>query len=134
MGNNKVAVDGIERMYADDLYEAVELARDKDGKTWLTLDGKVVAAIVPPEVVALYERVTHPAIAGPPPVRLAEKIIIERVPRPSDETPRPVRMWIDGKLFEYGTLDGFHINPRRTEQPGVTLTIAAASVEVRDSV
>lgn len=121
--------------YAGAMAEAVTAARE--GKiTLLTADrpgrsDEVVAAVVPKAVTDLHERLTHPSQQvserNPHPVRIAEKIVVERLPN------RSVRMWIDGELFTYGTLDGFSVHPRREGSPGVTMTVMAMSVEVRDS-
>jgi hypothetical protein len=44
------------------------------------------------------------------------------------------RLYIDGEYFEYATVDGFTVHPKRNEMPGVTVTIAAWRVELLDDV
>lgn len=62
-----------------------------------------------------------------PPWKIAKTLRVVR------EGPgRPARLYIDGELFEYATVDGFGVHPRRGEMPGVTVTIAASRVEVVD--
>lgn len=46
----------------------------------------------------------------------------------------PARLYIDGEEFEYATVDGFSVHPKRNEMPGVTVTIAAYRVELVDDV
>ena len=60
---------------------------------------------------------------------------IAKVLRVVREGPgRAARLYIDGTLFEYATIEGFYVHPRRGEMPGVTVTIAASRVEVVDDV
>jgi hypothetical protein len=47
---------------------------------------------------------------------------------------RAARLFIDGEPFDYATVDGFSVHPKRGEMPGVTLTIAAWRVELVDDV
>lgn len=42
------------------------------------------------------------------------------------------RLFIDGEPFDYATIDGFTVHPRRGDMPGVTVTIAAWRVELVD--
>jgi hypothetical protein len=42
------------------------------------------------------------------------------------------RLYIDGEPFDYATVDGYTVHPRRGEMPGVTVTIAAWRVELVD--
>lgn len=49
-------------------------------------------------------------------------------------TGTPARLYIDGELFEYATVDGFSAHPRRGEIPCVTVTIAAWRVELVDDI
>jgi hypothetical protein len=49
-------------------------------------------------------------------------------------TGRASRLYIDGELFGYATVDGFSVHPKRGEMPGVTVTIAAWRVELVDDV
>jgi hypothetical protein len=51
---HEIAVDGIERMYADDLLTAIEACRDEQRVTYLTENGRRVAAICPPEWVLAF--------------------------------------------------------------------------------
>jgi hypothetical protein len=44
------------------------------------------------------------------------------------------RLYIDGEYFEYATVDGFTVHPKRNEIPGVTVTIAAWRVELVDDI
>jgi hypothetical protein len=44
---NEIHIDSVERMYADELLDAIDLASDQDQMTWLLSDGKRIAAIVP---------------------------------------------------------------------------------------
>lgn len=44
------------------------------------------------------------------------------------------RLYIDGEAFDYATVDGYTVHPRRGEMPGVTVTIAAWRVELVDDV
>jgi hypothetical protein len=44
---DSIEISGIERMYADDLLDAIDAASDQDKMTWVKRDGKRVAAIVP---------------------------------------------------------------------------------------
>jgi hypothetical protein len=44
------------------------------------------------------------------------------------------RLYIDGEPFDYATVDGFTVHPKRGEMPGVTVTIAAWRVELVDDV
>lgn len=60
------------------------------------------------------------------PVRVPDSIRIEK------HGEGPARMWIDGVLFEYGTVSGFTVNPRRGEMPAVTLSIVAMRIELVD--
>lgn len=116
--------------FSADAMNAIDNASDQDRKTWITRDGKRVAAIVPVEDALLAERVNYPAMLLSQdemhPFRLAEKIVVERTP---GGIPR---LWIDGKLFEYAIVTGYSCEVRRAQTPGVTITIAAASVEIRD--
>jgi hypothetical protein len=45
---------------------------------------------------------------------------------------RPARLYIDGELFGYATVDGFTVHPKRGEMPCVAVTIAAWRVELVD--
>jgi hypothetical protein len=47
---------------------------------------------------------------------------------------RAARLFIDGVLFEYATVDGFTVHPGRNAMPGVTVTIAAWRVELTDDI
>jgi hypothetical protein len=47
---------------------------------------------------------------------------------------QPSRLYIDGELFEYATVDGFTVHPQRKQMPGVTVTIAAWRVELVDDI
>jgi hypothetical protein len=47
---------------------------------------------------------------------------------------RAARLFIDGEPFDYATVDGFSVHPKRNEMPGVTVTIAAWRVELVDDV
>jgi hypothetical protein len=49
-------------------------------------------------------------------------------------TGRAARLFIDGEPFDYATVDGFTVHPKRGEMPGVTVTIAAWRVELVDDV
>jgi hypothetical protein len=49
-------------------------------------------------------------------------------------TGGPSRLYIDGELFGYATVDGFTVHPRRNEMPAVSVTIAAWRVELVDDV
>jgi len=49
-------------------------------------------------------------------------------------TGRAARLFIDGEPFDYATVDGFSVHPKRGEMPGVTVTIAAWRVELVDDV
>lgn len=44
------------------------------------------------------------------------------------------RLEIDGELFPFATVDGFSVHPKRGQMPSVTVSIAAESVELLDSV
>lgn len=44
------------------------------------------------------------------------------------------RLFIDGEPFDYATVDGFTVHPKRNEMPGVTVTIAAWRVELVDDI
>ena len=44
------------------------------------------------------------------------------------------RLYIDGEPFDYASVDGFTVHPKRNEMPGVTVTIAAWRVEVVDDI
>jgi hypothetical protein len=44
------------------------------------------------------------------------------------------RLYIDGEPFDFATVDGYTVHPRRGEMPGVTVTIAAWRVELVDDV
>lgn len=46
----------------------------------------------------------------------------------------PARLYIDGEPFDYATVDGFAVHPKRNEMPGVTVTIAAWRVELVDDI
>lgn len=46
--------------------------------------------------------------------------------------PSAAQLYIDGELFPLFTRDGFHIEVRRNQISGVTLTIAAERVYVED--
>lgn len=120
--------------FASAVKDAIDNASDQDKVTLLTGDGdKPVAAIVPVEVAQFYERALSPAFLigrdSSLPVRLAEAIVVAR----STDRDRSGRMWINGQHFEWATVDGYHLHvSRQSATPGVTLTIAAASVRVDD--
>jgi hypothetical protein len=61
-----------------------------------------------------------------PPVRIAKELRVERTGLGA------ARLYIDGELFPYATVEGFTVAPRRGEAPGVSLTIIGASVHVTD--
>lgn len=61
--------------------------------------------------------------------RVAKTLRVERT-----RAGGPARLYIDGELFPYATVDGFAVHPRKNELPGVTLTIAAWRVELVDDV
>jgi hypothetical protein len=44
------------------------------------------------------------------------------------------KLYIDGVPFDYATVDGFSVHPKRGEMPGVTVTIAAWRVELVDDI
>jgi hypothetical protein len=46
----------------------------------------------------------------------------------------PARLYIDGALFPYATVEGYTVHPQRTESPSVALRIAAYRVEVIDAI
>lgn len=60
------------------------------------------------------------------PVRLAK--VLQVIRRGSE----PGRLYIDGALFEYATLDGYSITTRKGEFPALTLKIVANRVEFLD--
>ena len=47
---------------------------------------------------------------------------------------QPAKLYIDGVHFAYATADGFHVDVRRGDMPGVTLTLVADSVLVTDTI
>jgi hypothetical protein len=49
-----------------------------------------------------------------------------------EDTGGASRLYIDGEPFDYATVDGFTVHPKRNEMPGVTVTIAAWRVELVD--
>lgn len=57
---------------------------------------------------------------------------IAKVLRVVRESAGAARLYIDGEYFEYATVDGFTVHPKRKELPAVTVTIAAWRVEVVD--
>ncbi len=63
------------------------------------------------------------------PVKIAKTLRVVR-----EGVGRPARLYIDGEEFEYATVDGFSVHPKRNEMPGVTVTIAAWRVELVDDV
>lgn len=63
----------------------------------------------------------------PEPLKFATKL---EVVRPAGQAH--ARLYIDGKLFPYATLDGFTVHPQRGQAPSVAVVIYAESVEVRD--
>ena len=60
------------------------------------------------------------------PAKIAQLLQVVR------EGTAPVRLYIDGVLFPYATVDGFSVHPHRGKMPGVTVTIAGWRVEVID--
>jgi hypothetical protein len=68
-----------------------------------------------------------PSPAELPGVRTPKVLRIER-----SRAGAPARLYIDGILFAYGTVDGFTVNPRRGEMPCVTFTMLSERVEVVD--
>ena len=62
-------------------------------------------------------------------IKVADELVVRRY-----GPGQAARLYINGELFPWGTIDGFHINPRRAETPSVTLTIAALKVEVIDDI
>lgn len=63
------------------------------------------------------------------PYRIAKTLRVVR-----EGTGAASRLYIDGEPFDYATVDGFSVHPRRGEMPGVTVTIAAWRVELVDDV
>jgi hypothetical protein len=59
--------------------------------------------------------------------KIAHVLRVER-----DKPGSPARLYIDGELFPYATIDGFTVHPQRNEMPGVTVTIAGWRVELTD--
>ena len=53
------------------------------------------------------------------PAKVAQRLQVVR------EGSTPARLYIDGVLFPYATVDGFSVHPHRGKMPGVTVTIAA---------
>ena len=60
------------------------------------------------------------------PAKIAQRLQVVR------EGSTPARLYIDGVLFPYATVDGFTVHPQRNKMPGVTVTIAGWRVEVTD--
>jgi hypothetical protein len=60
-------------------------------------------------------------------VKIAKVLLVVR-----EKVGEPARLYIDGELFPYATVDGFTVNPQRNQMPCVTLTIAAWRVELED--
>lgn len=60
------------------------------------------------------------------PAKIARRLQVVR------EGSTPARLYIDGVLFPYATVDGFTVHPHRGRMPGVTVTIAGCRVEVTD--
>lgn len=64
-----------------------------------------------------------------PRARIAKSLRVVR------ESPgAAARLYIDGELFEYATVDGFSVHPKRGQIPSVSVQIAAQTVEVDDCV
>lgn len=61
------------------------------------------------------------------PYKIAKTLRVVR-----EGTGGAARLFIDGEPFDYATVDGFSVHPRRGEMPGVTVTIAAWRVELVD--
>jgi hypothetical protein len=61
------------------------------------------------------------------PYRIAKTLRVVR-----EGTGTAARLYIDGELFDYATVNGFSVHPARNEMPGVTVTIAAGRVELVD--
>lgn len=51
-----------------------------------------------------------------------------------DNPGAAARLYIDGELFPHATIDGFAVHPQRGRLPSVSVSIAAQSVIVEDSV
>lgn len=63
------------------------------------------------------------------PVRIPKQLRVVR-----DKAGGPARLYIDGDLFPFATADGFTVHPQKTQMPCVSLSIAAWSVVVEDSI
>jgi hypothetical protein len=66
--------------------------------------------------------------------RAAEYKIAKTLRVVREGTGHASRLYIDGVPFDYATVDGFSVHPKRGEMPGVTVTIAAWRVELVDDV
>ena len=67
--------------------------------------------------------------SGLTPYKIAKTLRVVR-----EGTGGAARLYIDGELFDYATVNGFSVHPARNEMPGVTVTIAAWRVELVDDV
>lgn len=78
------------------------------------------------------------AVPDPAPEAKAEAVGFYKIAKTlrvvREGTGRASRLFIDGEPFDYATVDGFTVHPRRGEMPGVTVTIAAWRVELVDDV
>lgn len=63
------------------------------------------------------------------PVRIPKQLRVVR-----DKAGGAARLYIDGELFPFATVDGFTVHPQKTQMPCVSVSIAAWSVVVEDSV